>query len=232
MLYWVNKNGQQIGPYTFEQISSFVRESAIDKEDLCWKEGWADWKYISTLLAGTNHPSLTATECETEIFIGNPSLVPVLFEAMIWLIISPVFFLLALAPAFLGQQMLQIPTKTLVILVMVSFFAYVSLRLGTMFIKTKGTQYIVSSSRIKIISGILSRNIEEIELHRIQDMSLQQPFVYRLFNLGSIQVISVDRTDPVFTIKLIKNSEDIREKLRTAVLVRKKKENIREVQMF
>jgi len=221
-MYMVYKNNQQVGPYTHEHIHDFVKQSVLEKDDLCWKEGWIEWRPIASILSINNQPPMLTSESEVEIYRGSPSLVPVWLSGAFWIfILSGLYSLGAL-----------FNNVTVQIAIVLSVLLIAALNIGWKIIKTKSTHYFISSSRIKITSGILNKQIEEIELHRIQDLSLNQEFIYRLFNLGSINIVSVDRTDPIVVIKLIENSENIREKLRTAVSIRRKKEHIREVQMF
>ena len=45
----VNRNGQQFGPYTFEELASFLQQGSISRDDWAWHEGLANWVQISQL---------------------------------------------------------------------------------------------------------------------------------------------------------------------------------------
>ena len=43
MSYLVSKDGQQIGPFTVDQVNSQLAGGMLDPADLCWTEGFEDW---------------------------------------------------------------------------------------------------------------------------------------------------------------------------------------------
>lgn len=48
----VNRNGQQLGPYTQEEASAAVQSGALSPTDLAWAEGTPSWVPLSTLIGG------------------------------------------------------------------------------------------------------------------------------------------------------------------------------------
>ena len=53
-------------------------------------------------------------------------------------------------------------------------------------ILVKSIRYEITSERIKITSGIFSKQTSALELYRVKDYTLEAPFFYRLFHLGNI----------------------------------------------
>ena len=43
MSFLISKDGQQIGPFTVEQVNSQLAGGMLDPTDLCWAEGFEDW---------------------------------------------------------------------------------------------------------------------------------------------------------------------------------------------
>ena len=43
MEFLIAKDGQQLGPFTAEQVNSQLAGGMLDPEDLCWAEGFEDW---------------------------------------------------------------------------------------------------------------------------------------------------------------------------------------------
>jgi uncharacterized membrane protein YdbT with pleckstrin-like domain len=82
---------------------------------------------------------------------------------------------------------------------------------------TKTTVYHVTTQRIKFENGIINKRFEEIELYRVKDTSLEQPFFLRLVGLGNIVVRTTDESTPVFTLAALPDSAALREKMRAAV---------------
>ena len=66
------------------------------------------------------------------------------------------------------------------------------------FLETRTHHFEVTSERIRVTSGILSRHMEELELYRVKDTSLYEPFLLRvLFGLGHVVIRTSDATHRV-----------------------------------
>jgi uncharacterized membrane protein YdbT with pleckstrin-like domain len=76
------------------------------------------------------------------------------------------------------------------------------------------TRYTLTDERLIIESGILSKNIDEIELFRIKDTKLSQGLFQRFVGLGDIKVTSTDETADL-TMTCLPNAKEKREQLRT-----------------
>ncbi|GAC18178.1 PH domain-containing protein [Paraglaciecola arctica] len=93
----------------------------------------------------------------------------------------------------------------------------------------KNTKYELTTERIRTRHGILNKETDELELYRVRDYKLEQPFFLRMFSLGNIILETSDRSHPTIVIKAISNGEELREKLRTHVEACRTKKNVREV---
>lgn len=56
MSLYLYQNDQQAGPFTDEQIAQMIQSGLVAGTTLCWKEGMAGWKPLSTQLPTTNIP--------------------------------------------------------------------------------------------------------------------------------------------------------------------------------
>lgn len=74
--------------------------------------------------------------------------------------------------------------------------------------------YVLTTTRLIIISGILGRAAEEIELFRIIDSSVTQNLFDRFAQTGNINVISTDKTGAIVMHK-IEDPYRVRDALRT-----------------
>jgi hypothetical protein len=83
--------------------------------------------------------------------------------------------------------------------------------------------YVITSERVKIITGLVSREIENFELIRIQDIDFKQNVGERLFGLGDITIRGHDTSDPTITLRNIAKPEEIYELLRRAWLEARKR---------
>ena len=93
----------------------------------------------------------------------------------------------------------------------------------------KNTKYELTTERLRTRHGVLNKKTDELELYRIRDYKLDQPFFLRLFSLGNIVLQTSDRSHPEVTLKAIPNGEELREQLRTHVEACRTKKRVREV---
>ncbi len=104
---------------------------------------------------------------------------------------------------------LRLPALGLFLLPLLIFlFKWISLKFLT---------YEITTERIKVTKGILSRRTDELELYRVKDTSLIEPFMLRMFGVGNIQAITNDSGTPQLELKGIADAKNIREKLRESI---------------
>lgn len=96
-------------------------------------------------------------------------------------------------------------------------------------IMTKMHEFEITSERIIETKGVFTRKIDDIELYRVKDIRIEQPFIYRMFGLFNLTVISSDRSLPVLEMKAIINGKQVREDLRKAVEKRRDEKRAREM---
>ena len=71
--------------------------------------------------------------------------------------------------------------------------------------------------------------MDEIELYRIKDSTVDNPFILRILGLGNIRLITSDKSTPVITIPAIKDAREVRETIRKRVEYLRDKKRVREV---
>jgi len=94
---------------------------------------------------------------------------------------------------------------------------------------TKCTTYELTTQRLRIRAGILSRKVDELELFRVRDYSIEQPFLLRLVGLGNLTMVTSDATTPTVAMRAIPAVESVREKLRTAVQNERDRKRVRQL---
>lgn len=91
--------------------------------------------------------------------------------------------------------------------------------LGGLIIRMMQIRYRLSSQRLFIERGILSRTMDQTELIRVDDVRMQQTFVNRIFNIGTVLLMTTDMTDRSVAIIGVKDpvrvTELIRQQMRT-----------------
>ena len=100
---------------------------------------------------------------------------------------------------------------------------------GWLYLGTKLMVFEFTSERMRIYEGILNQKINEVELYRVKDTSLEKPFWLRVFGLSNIVLTTSDRSLPAIEIRAVRNGIVIREKLRKQVELLRDKKRVREV---
>ena len=97
------------------------------------------------------------------------------------------------------------------------------------YLETRTHRFEVTSERIRVTSGILSRHMEELELYRVKDTSLLEPFLLRvLFKLGHVVIRTSDSTHRILVIPAIANPNGLREQIRGCVEKLREQKGVRE----
>ena len=86
----------------------------------------------------------------------------------------------------------------------------------------------ITDERLIEEKGVLSKNTDELELFRVKDIRLDQPFFLRLVGLSNVILMTSDRTNPTVIIPAIKDGKNLREELRVAIDARRDKKRVRE----
>lgn len=209
-----------MGPYSFEEINTYIQQSSLSADDLCWQEGWSEWRPLLSILSETIKVPDPHMERETELFQGSPSFTPVY-------LLGVGYGIILILGIYVGLKWRDgLPWIILVTLLVAAAHTVVR------FLKIRSVKYFISTSRIKITQGIFDRHVKEIELYRIQDTSAFQSFFSRILGKGSLFIVSGDKSEPRIEIKSVSNHEELREKLRNAVIAARQKAKVRENSSF
>jgi uncharacterized membrane protein YdbT with pleckstrin-like domain len=95
----------------------------------------------------------------------------------------------------------------------------------------RSIQMVLTSQRLSVREGVLSRRKHDLELYRIKDTALEEPFLLRLVSLGNIEIVSSDRTHPRYVLRAVKNAEPLRQMLRSTVEQLRASKGVRELDM-
>jgi hypothetical protein len=86
--------------------------------------------------------------------------------------------------------------------------------------------YRVTNERIRITKGLLSKEREDIELFRIQDIDHTQNLSERMLNIGDITMHSGDTHHQEFVLRNVSNPNEVHEIIRRAVLEARKRHRV------
>lgn len=91
----------------------------------------------------------------------------------------------------------------------------------------RSTVYEVTSQRIRVTTGILTKRTDDLELYRVLDAILVEPMMLRLVGCGTIEIKSADATTPTLDIKAVHGARALREELRKHVEAAREKKRVR-----
>ena len=89
------------------------------------------------------------------------------------------------------------------------------------------TRYRLTTQRLFVQTGLIAKNLEEVELFRVKDVTLRQGVLDRLLGTGTVTVLSTDDTAPVLEIQGILHPLDAKERIRTAFRAARQREGLR-----
>jgi membrane protein YdbS with pleckstrin-like domain len=223
----VNHGGRQLGPYTLEEARALVLSGELAATDWAWPDGATQWIALKDVAGfapgspgGPTPPApLSPAADEEELWHGRPSQILNLKLYTAWTLI-----LLGVLSAVAVRVDLW-PVPVVLALIALVQIAWRNLRL-------RAIEYVVTTQRVRIVSGLFSKDIQEIELFRVKDTMVQQGFVQRLFGLGTITVISGDARNPRLVLEGLPHAIELRERLRQEVMTLRQRYGVREMDVM
>ncbi len=91
---------------------------------------------------------------------------------------------------------------------------------------TRTTHYRITNYRIDFERGILKKRIDTLELWHVDDISFEQGLVDRIMNVGSVHILSNDRTTPRLELDGLPNPRVIFDSLRQRVITVKRQRGV------
>lgn len=88
-------------------------------------------------------------------------------------------------------------------------------------------RYELTTQRLKTQKGVFSKTTHELELYRVKDIMLQQPFFLRLFGLGNVVLMTSDVSTPELILRAIADAATFRDRLRQCVEERRDQKKMR-----
>ena len=89
------------------------------------------------------------------------------------------------------------------------------------------TRYRLTNQRLFAETGLIAKNLEEVELFRVKDVTLRQGVLDRLLGVGTVTVLSTDDTAPELALAGVRDPLAAKEALRTAFRAARQREGMR-----
>ena len=96
--------------------------------------------------------------------------------------------------------------------------------------RARGVHYRITTRRIVVETGVLSKRMEQVDLYRVNDYTVDRPFFQRLLGTGNLFLKTRDKTTPELHIMEIKTDVvTLYEKLRQATETERAARGVRNV---
>ena len=82
------------------------------------------------------------------------------------------------------------------------------------YLEIKSTKLKITDQRLILREGILNKTTNETELYRVRDSSIEEPFFYRLFGCGNINIYTTDDADATLFLKAYNKPHWVKDQVR------------------
>ncbi|MDB2414693.1 PH domain-containing protein [Rickettsiales bacterium] len=100
---------------------------------------------------------------------------------------------------------------------------------GWVWAKTYCHKYVLTTERLHEESGVFSRQTDVLELFRVKDMTLVEPFALRMFGCGNIVLDTSDKSTPIVVMYAVKDTKPLLDTIRKHVEIMRVKKGVREI---
>jgi membrane protein YdbS with pleckstrin-like domain len=71
-------------------------------------------------------------------------------------------------------------------------------------VRSRGRHFRITTRRVVVEVGLLGKRLEQVDLYRVADYTVERPFGQRLLGTGNLILRTLDRTSPMVPIEGIK----------------------------
>jgi uncharacterized membrane protein YdbT with pleckstrin-like domain len=89
-----------------------------------------------------------------------------------------------------------------------------SIALLVAWVRLRSTMYRVTNQRVLVEQGVFSKTVDEIDLRYVDDSTFTQSLVERILGIGSVTLISSDKSSPRYVLRSIRDPRGVREMIR------------------
>jgi uncharacterized membrane protein YdbT with pleckstrin-like domain len=94
-------------------------------------------------------------------------------------------------------------------------------------IRILSVEYEISSQRVTVTKGLISRDMDQVELVRLKDIRMSQGVLGRIMRYGDVVLLSGDASHATKKIQGVPDPMGLREKIRAASDQQKKEKGVR-----
>jgi uncharacterized membrane protein YdbT with pleckstrin-like domain len=97
------------------------------------------------------------------------------------------------------------------------------------YLKVKSRVYTLTTERLLIECGVFNKTQDTLELYRVRDLQITEPFWLRVFGLQNIHLLATDLTTENLILDYIPSALNLRDKFRDQIEECRRKKGVREV---
>lgn len=97
-------------------------------------------------------------------------------------------------------------------------------------IEKHAIRWVLTTERLRVVRGILSRATDEVELTRVRDVAYEQSLAQRTLGIGTVTVVCTDATTPEVILHDIEDPEQVKELIRETVRDQRRRHRVRQVE--
>jgi uncharacterized membrane protein YdbT with pleckstrin-like domain len=161
---------------------------------------------------------MTSETEETLVWRGTPSQ---------WTNFGTYLLCLILAAGVVAAYYLVKPPQPLILVGLALPFLWALAR----WIATRTQRYEITSERVKITTGLLSRQSTELELYRVRDYSIIEPFWLRLVGCGNVVLQTSDRTTPQVVLRAVPRAATLKDQIRAHTERMRQRRGVRDLEI-
>ena len=163
-------------------------------------------------------PHKPPDDIEETYYEGSPLLRGALGKGILWIMLGVVLILLPGASWFFKWNF---PWWLSLALVVIGFIL-----IGIPILQTKTIRYRITNYRVDYERGLLSKDINTLELWHVEDLRFHQSLLDRILGVGDIQIISHDETMPLLNMRSIPHPRPLFEQLKQRVIAVKRSRGV------
>jgi membrane protein YdbS with pleckstrin-like domain len=92
--------------------------------------------------------------------------------------------------------------------------------------KLKSIHYEVTPDRIEWARGIFARKVDNLDMFRIVDLKLRRSFLDRIFGIGTVELMTTDKTDSLFVFEKMHDSQKLYDAIKKSSLEADRKRGV------
>jgi membrane protein YdbS with pleckstrin-like domain len=162
----------------------------------------------------TAHAATKDLETEKDLFVGHPAVIYSAGQLTPFVIVTAVTIL----AGYLMKAGYLKSTDSNIFYLFLFFLGACAVICIRYYFKSLGTHYEITTQRIKLERGVLSKVQESLELFRIDHFELRKPIGSRLLGYASLHLYSSDAELVSFTLYGLHGLEALADKLRDCQL--------------